>query len=129
MWNVDDKKAQDAMTQALVDVNKKMVTQLKKPKKDVLPAISPHLYNVTRLTPLSRGTLVSAGNSVTAEGWWYQNYYYPDIENPFWVLVPYYMYIYEDKSVISYASLGGQIFIVISLWNLLHNVFMQVPLY
>lgn len=129
MWNVDDKKAQDAMTQALVDVNKKMVTQLKKPKKDVLPTISPHLYNVTRLTPLSRGTLVSAGTSVTAEGWWYQNYYYPDIENPFWVLIPYCMYIYEVKSVISYGSLGGQIFIVISSWNLLHNIFMQVPLY
>ena len=76
MWRsfiilLDDKKAQDAMTQALVDVNKKMVTQLRKQKKEPTRVKSPQLYNVTRLTPLSRGTLVSAmsaGTSVTAEG-------------------------------------------------------------
>ena len=65
---IDDKKAQDAMTQALVDVNKKMVTQLRKQKKEPTRVKSPQLYNVTRLTPLSRGTAMSAGTSVTAEG-------------------------------------------------------------
>ena len=66
--DLDDKKAQDAMTQALVDVNKKMVNQLKKQKTNVQRMTSPQLYNVTRLTPLSRGTLLSAGTNVTAEG-------------------------------------------------------------
>ena len=65
---LDDKKAQNAMTQALVDVNKKMVTQLKKQKKDLTRSTSPQLYNISRLTPLSRGTLMSAGTNVTAEG-------------------------------------------------------------
>ena len=43
--------------------------QEKKQKKDVKREKSPQLFNVARLTPLSRGTLVSAGTSVTAE-WW-----------------------------------------------------------
>ena len=40
---LDDKKVQDAMTQALVDVNKKMVTQLKKQKKDLTRSHSPQV--------------------------------------------------------------------------------------
>lgn len=65
----DDKKAQDAMTRALVDVNKKMVVQMKQ-KSTHKPAISsnPVHYDIPLVTPVSRATTQSARTNVTVEG-------------------------------------------------------------
>lgn len=64
----DDKRAQDAMTHALVDVNKKMVAQMKK-KSHQKPGISnPVHYDMPLVTPVSRATTQSARTNVTVEG-------------------------------------------------------------
>lgn len=65
---LDDKRAQDAMTRALVDVNKKMVTQMKK-KKTVKDMKKSQLhYDVHAATSASRATPHSALSNVTVEG-------------------------------------------------------------
>ncbi|KAL4228854.1 hypothetical protein ACF0H5_011894 [Mactra antiquata] len=67
---LDDKRTQDAMTRALVDVNKKMVAQLKNKKavKDLhVHGPSVH-YDVPSVTPASRATPHSALSDVTVEG-------------------------------------------------------------
>lgn len=66
----DDKRAQDAMTRALVDVNKKMVVQMKKKNaqsKHGLPADPVH-YDIPLVTPVSRATTHSGRTNVTVEG-------------------------------------------------------------
>ena len=66
----DDKKVQDAMTQALVEVNKKMVTQMKSNRtvRDVTRMESPATFQVPSITPASRARTHSAYSNVTVEG-------------------------------------------------------------
>ncbi|KAH3877938.1 outer dynein arm-docking complex subunit 4-like isoform X2 [Dreissena polymorpha] len=65
---LDDKRAQDAMTRALVDVNKKMVSRLKKKTHATSLSKSPVHFDVPSVTPASRATSQSALSDVTAEG-------------------------------------------------------------
>jgi hypothetical protein len=68
----DDKRAQDAMTRALVDLNTKMVTQLKKKQTSKNMRKSPVHYDIPTATPVSRPTpslsAISAKTNVTVEG-------------------------------------------------------------
>lgn len=65
----EDKGAQDVITRALVDVNKKMVAQMKK-KSTHKPGVSsnPVHYDIPLVTPVSRATTQSARTNVTVEG-------------------------------------------------------------
>ncbi|XP_052805765.1 outer dynein arm-docking complex subunit 4-like isoform X2 [Mya arenaria] len=65
---LDDKKAQDAMTRALVDVNKKMVTQMKKKAHVKAMSKSPVHFDVPEITSATRTTPRSAVSDVTVEG-------------------------------------------------------------
>ncbi|XP_060581205.1 outer dynein arm-docking complex subunit 4-like [Ruditapes philippinarum] len=69
---LNDKRAQDAMTRALVDLNKKMVTQLKKKQTSKNMRKSPVHYDIPTATPVSRPTpslsAISAKTNVTVEG-------------------------------------------------------------
>lgn len=61
---LDDQKVQESMTRALVDVNKKMVNQMKSKKKQTdMAKKSPVRYNVS-----SRAASLSARTDVTVEG-------------------------------------------------------------
>lgn len=65
---LDDKRAQNAMTRALVDVNKKMVVQMKKKQTTKDLRKTPVHYDVPTATPVSRATPLSARTNVTVEG-------------------------------------------------------------
>ncbi|XP_045209893.2 outer dynein arm-docking complex subunit 4-like isoform X2 [Mercenaria mercenaria] len=68
---LNDKRAQDAMTRALVDVNKKMVVQLKTKQATKQMRKSPVHYDIPVATPVSRATplsAMSAKTNVTVEG-------------------------------------------------------------
>ena len=61
------------MTKALVDVNKKMVHQMKKKKntKEIVRATSPVAFNIPTVTPMSRPaplSAVSVRTNVSVEG-------------------------------------------------------------
>ena len=66
-FSTDDRRAQEAMTRALVDVNKKMVTQMKSNKtaRDVTTVESPATFHIPSVTP---ARTQSACTNVTVEG-------------------------------------------------------------